>query len=388
MAFNEISFFNFIFRQMNTAIIVSIIVIVLVIVAIGLLCDLLSLSSRKQRGGDNETPVSKAAEIEDSKRINKSSTLTRNEDDIPKTESNFLKYISTKTFTITTINKLKLVPVIVDNKSITETIMDMTTNAVTNVASKVNVSSIVTTFKNMIMNGKTVLLETFNNLSNNLKNNVSSTVSDSKLAILSPTVISTIFAEYTKHITNNVAVKFNNIISLMTNIKMKGGAESDDQTRRNIEAIAIHVAINKTSMITLYNVFMEVLDLDYLFGLFRQYFDITIIGRYLKDVEMELSKDIELLTNMRTIKYTPHSFFELKKYQDFYSKRNNNLPYNLEEYSKRYMLPNYFRLIFSYFSYILSNIVCVFKAVLNPTKIIASLNNPKIDTAELNRLGM
>ena len=114
-----------------------------------------------------------------------------------------------------------------------------------------------------------------------------------------------------------------------------------------------------------------------------------LIEKYIPEIQQEFSKDINLITQLRTIKYTPQSFEELKKYQHFYMKVNdNNLPYELEEYSKSLMLLNYFKLLFSYLSHVLISFLNVIKSILDPNKLINSITNVQLDMDEINRLSM
>lgn len=379
---------------MNTSILVSIIVVILLIIAICLLCDLFKLSSSKRRttGGKEEDIVSKG--IEDSLKIKKESTLTRSSDTIKPRQSKFLTDISTKSFTISKTEIPKIVPVIADNNTETKSFSDVASKIIVDTVPEIKVTSITDTFEKILLKGENALSEIFKTLSTQLGNTT--------LSKLTPNVVNNIFSKYAEHITKNVK-NIKGIITTITSGKTEGGwslkemakdltkdltKESEKQERRNNEAAAIYKVMNSKNLMTLYDTFMAVLDLNYLIDLFKKYIDISIIGKYLNIVRSEVNNDINLITKLRTIKYTPHSFFELKKYEDFYSSNKDKLPYNLEEYSKLKMLSNYFKLLFNYFGYILSNIVCMFKIILNPTKIIALSNNPRLDRAELKRLGM
>lgn len=364
---------------------ISILIIVLVLVLLGVIGFLTYNHHKKKQSGGVANLVS---EMNDSKMIDKSSVATRDADTINPPESNLVRQLGSKTFTILfpkSSGSLILVPVISTGSSIMETAQNLISNAIgndTNIT-KVNSSEVSSSFFKLLNSGVSSMTKLFQNFVVNIREN--SLFRNSSLNGLTPGKIAEIFKNYLAHIKQQFDRKFGKIINLITNIKFKGGAESDTQKRRNTEAISISLVINPSILKTLYDTFMDVLDLKYLFNLLRPYIDITIMNQYILDIRTELFSDIDLLTKLRTIKYTPTSFGELQKYKDFYLKHNNVLPYALTEYSKSKMLINYFKLLFSYFGYVMKSVLKLFASMLDVNKILNALTNKNLDQNEINR---
>ena len=375
--------FDFIFSQMNK-IVISILIIVLLLVLFGVIGYFGYNYKKKQSGG----AANLVSEMNDSKSIDKSSVATRDADTINPPESNLVKHLESKTFTILfpkSSGSLILVPVVSSGNSIMETAQNLITNAIGNDINitKVDSSTVSSSFFNMLNSGVSSIMKLFQDFVVNIREN--SLFKNSSLNGLTPDKIETIFKDYLEHIKQQFDRKFGKIINLITNIKLKGGAESDTQKRRNTEAISISLVMNPSILKTLYDTFMDVLDLKYLFDLIQPYIDISIMNQYVLDIRTELFSDIDLLTKLRTIKYTPTSFGELQKYQDFYLKHNNVLPYALTEYSKSKMLINYFKLLFSYFRYVMKSVLKLIASMLDVNKILNALTNKNLDQTEINR---
>lgn len=366
-------------------IVISILIIVLVLVLFGVIGYLTYNHHKKKQSGGVANLIS---EMNDSKLIDKSSVETRSADTINPPESNLVKHLGSKTFTILfpkSSGSLILVPVVSSGSSIMETTQNLISNAIgddTNIT-KIDSSTVSASFFKMLKSGVSSIMKLFQNFVANIRGN--SLFRNSSLNGLTPDKIASIFKNYLAHIKQQFDRKFGRIINLITKIKLKGGAESDTQKRRNTEAISISLVMNPTILKTLYDTFMDVLDLKYLFNLIRPYIDISIMNQYILDIRTELFSDIDLLTKLRTIKYTPTSFGELQKYRDFYLKRNNKLPYALTEYSKSKMLINYFKLLFSYFGFVMKSVLKLFASMLDVNKVLNALTNKNLDQTEINR---
>ena len=272
---------------------------------------------------------------------------------------------------------LVLSPIVITKTSLTEEVSNVT-STLTNTALSIDIMNIITS--NDISSVFNIVIGTIPTLINEFVTNFVSDVMKSsgldktELDILKTklntlkTNLPTILNNYTTKVNENIKNKLSFITSIIDTLNSKsktvtGGVSKDKGFRRTVIIGSIKLIVNKDKMMKIYTTIEEILSLNYLFGLLGNYIDLKYIDSKLKQFKLNTEQEIAKIFNDDLLAFPPSSYYAVATNQT-----NPNV-------GKRYIIPNFIKILIGYVKYLLSSLISLMESLFNPNKLKLSLLN-------------